>query len=203
MNTEHFVSRLDLASQIAASPWARKHTRIVLGAWGLALERIDTVELCVSELVSNAVRASGETMSAPVARISLTPPRGRHLPDELVVEVADSFHRPPVRKANFSPQSESGRGLFIVEALAKEGIFPAAHWRQGRVVRRRADVSARLNRVHSRSCVSGRFGVEDFGHGALGEVAAVEDEVNAAHRLHRRRAFRTCFPPGTARNLRD
>ena len=121
MNTEHFVGRLELASQIAASPWARKHTRIVLGAWGLALERIDTVELCVSELVGNAVRASRETTSDPVARISLTL---RYLPDELVVEVADSFHRPPVRKTNVSPQSESGRGLFIVEALAKEwGYF--------------------------------------------------------------------------------
>jgi anti-sigma regulatory factor (Ser/Thr protein kinase) len=121
MNSEPLASRLELAAQLDASPWARRHTRSVLGAWGLTAERIDTVELCVSELVSNAVRISDETPGAPVTRIVLTL---RHLPGELIVEVADGFRRPPVRSTNIRPEAEGGRGLFIVEALSKEwGYF--------------------------------------------------------------------------------
>ncbi|KUO18815.1 ATP-binding protein [Streptomyces dysideae] len=121
MIAEHLVSRLELAAQLDASPWARRHTRDVLGAWGLVVERIDTVELCVSELVTNAVRVNEENPGVSVSRIALTL---RYLPGELVVEVADGFHRPPVRRTNVSPQAENGRGLFIVEALAKEwGYF--------------------------------------------------------------------------------
>ncbi|WP_406176081.1 ATP-binding protein [Streptomyces sp. NBC_00996] len=121
MNAEHFVSRLELAAQIDTSPWARRHAKVVLSAWGLLAEHIDTVELCVSELVTNAARVTEATPDAPVPRIALTL---RRLSTELVVEVADGDHRPPVRKVNVSPQSESGRGLFIVEALSKEwGYF--------------------------------------------------------------------------------
>ncbi|GGO82517.1 ATP-binding protein [Wenjunlia tyrosinilytica] len=105
MDSEHFTSRLELAAQLEASPWARRHTRDVLGAWGLMAERTDTVELCVSELVSNAVRICEETPGAPVTRIVLTL---RYLPGELVVEVADGFHRPPVRRTQVSPEGENG-----------------------------------------------------------------------------------------------
>ncbi|MBQ1089647.1 ATP-binding protein [Streptomyces sp. B93] len=120
MNSGRLVSRLELAAQRDASPWARRHTRDVLGAWGLVPERIDTVELCVSELVTNAVLITEETLGASVARISLTL---IYMPGELVVEVADGFHQPPVRKGIVSPQAEGGRGLIIVEALAKEWGF--------------------------------------------------------------------------------
>lgn len=117
MSSQPLVSRLELAARFAASPWARRYSRDVLGAWGLTLEHIDTVELCVSELVTNAVRATGETPGEVVPRIALTL---RYLPAKLVVEVADGFREPPIRREIVSPQAENGRGLFIVEALCKE-----------------------------------------------------------------------------------
>ncbi|MFE7622542.1 ATP-binding protein [Streptomyces sp. NPDC057509] len=121
MSNQHFVSQLELAAQRDASPWARRHTRDVLSAWGLVAERIDTVELCVSELVTNAVRVTEMTPNTPATRIALTL---RYLPTELVVEVADGFHQPPIRRGNISPQAENGRGLLIVGALCKEwGYF--------------------------------------------------------------------------------
>ncbi|MEU3198801.1 ATP-binding protein [Streptomyces sp. NPDC006996] len=120
MSSRRLVSRLELAAQRDASYWARRHTRDVLGAWGLVPERIDTVELCVSELVTNAVLITEATPEAPVSRISLTL---IYMPGVLVVEVADGDLRPPIRKGNASPQAEGGRGLFIVENLSKEWGF--------------------------------------------------------------------------------
>jgi len=57
---------LELDAKAEATPWARRHVRDVLSAWQVADERIDTAELAVCELVSNAVRHV-----APDAHITL------------------------------------------------------------------------------------------------------------------------------------
>ncbi|MCE7078649.1 ATP-binding protein [Streptomyces sp. ST2-7A] len=121
MNGERLVSRLELAGQRDAATWARRHCRSLLGSRGLVAERIDTVELCVSELVTNAVRIAEGTPNAPLTRISLTL---THSPGKVVIEVADGFPQPPIRTGLVGPRAENGRGLFIVEAVSKEwGYF--------------------------------------------------------------------------------
>ncbi|MEU9407537.1 ATP-binding protein [Streptomyces sp. NPDC048281] len=118
MTAEHFVSRLELAAQPDAVRWARRHGRDVLGAWHVPSDHVDTAMLVVSELVTNAVRhvikAAPATGSVRLALIL------RHRGTHLIVEVADPGVRPPQKTGAVSPDSESGRGLFIVENVSKE-----------------------------------------------------------------------------------
>lgn len=59
MNTRDwpFQSYLELGALPSAVPSARLHARFVVAEWGLATIA-DTVELIVSELVTNGVKAS-------------------------------------------------------------------------------------------------------------------------------------------------
>ncbi|MFD3558662.1 ATP-binding protein [Streptomyces sp. NPDC058686] len=89
-------------------PAAREFTRAALTDWGVTGDPYDDVLLCVSELATNAL-----LHGVPPGRGFLL----RLLPyeDEVRVEVHDS--------GDGSPQvadvrGESGRGLFLVEALA-------------------------------------------------------------------------------------
>lgn len=115
MTTERHVSILELDAEAEAAPRARRHVRDVLGTWQVAGERIDTAELAVCELVSNAVRhVAPET---PDARVTLTL---RHDRSALIAEVSDPGDHPPVAAAAMSDDAESGRGLLIVSEIAKE-----------------------------------------------------------------------------------
>jgi hypothetical protein len=94
----------------------------LLAGWGLS-EFKDAAEAVVSELVTNAIRAScpefgrlaqvrpdaGETVSLTLSL----------LPGRVVIEVFDNDPSPPVR-ADVGPESESGRGLVIVDMLSSE-----------------------------------------------------------------------------------
>lgn len=115
MMTETLVSRLDLAPRAEATPWARRHVRDVLRAWRVTDEQIDTTELAVSEMVSNAVRHVAP--GTPQAQVTLTL---RHDDTQLIAEVADPGNRPPVANVEVSDEAESGRGLLILEAISKE-----------------------------------------------------------------------------------
>ncbi|MFJ6985042.1 MULTISPECIES: ATP-binding protein [unclassified Streptomyces] len=118
MNPEHFISRLELAAQPEAVRWARRHGRDVLRAWHVPDDHVDTTTLVVSELVTNAVQHVVSTSpTAPPVRVALTL---HHRRTHLIVEVADPDTRPPRKPGVVSPQSEGGRGLFIVESVAKE-----------------------------------------------------------------------------------
>lgn len=116
--TAELVSKLELAAQPDAVRWARRHTRDVMNAWRVPSDRVDTAELAVSELVTNAVRHVIKVAPAagPV-RVSLTL---RHRGTHLIVEVADPDVRPPVLQGLSALSAESGRGLFIVESVSKE-----------------------------------------------------------------------------------
>ncbi|MFD4573543.1 ATP-binding protein [Streptomyces sp. NPDC058417] len=116
--TAELVSKLELAAQPDAVRWARRHTRDVMNAWRVPGARVDTAELAVSELFTNAVRHVIKVAPAagPV-RVALIL---RHRGNQLIVEVADLDVRPPVLQGLSALSAESGRGLFIVESVSKE-----------------------------------------------------------------------------------
>jgi anti-sigma regulatory factor (Ser/Thr protein kinase) len=97
----------------------------------------DSVELVVSELVTNAVRAS----TGPDGRPKYDPKTGLprvqlRLSSDLVhvlIEVWDQDPRMPVATAA-GPDDESGRGLMLVEALCKRWDCAIPTGWQGKVV---------------------------------------------------------------------
>ena len=117
------VSYADLDALPNAPYWARRLTKSSLQAWRLWPETIQTAELLVSELVTNAVKATSTgtepltySTLADAGHISLTL---RHLPGRVIAEVFDTDQRPPLLAAA-STDDESGRGLMLVQALSKE-----------------------------------------------------------------------------------
>ncbi|QIT46376.1 ATP-binding protein [Streptomyces antibioticus] len=104
-------------SSVEYEPWptavraARAQVREQLERWGLADrgDLVDTAELLVSELATNAVLHSASRF-----RLTLSAAHGT-----LRCEVADTGRRvPEVRAAG---GGENGRGMFLVDALAR-------HW---------------------------------------------------------------------------
>jgi anti-sigma regulatory factor (Ser/Thr protein kinase) len=113
-----FARQLTLAPHPAAVPWVRRLAGQVLRDWGLE-ELTDTALLLVSELVTNAVRASadggwptGGPDGSPEVALTLKLTAGR-----LVIAVWDSRPDPAVLQCP-DATTDSGRGLMIVEALA-------------------------------------------------------------------------------------
>lgn len=110
--------RLTLAPHPAAVPWVRRLTRQMLEEQGLE-ELSDTVLLLVSELVTNAVRASANR-DCPAGGpdqnpdVTLTLERTART---LLIAVWDSRPDPAVLQRP-DTTTDCGRGLLIVEALA-------------------------------------------------------------------------------------
>src|SRR5580658_11098191 len=86
----------------------------------------DAAELLVSELVTNAVRFSGdparplrysERASAGLISLSL-----RHFLEGLLIEVWDTDANPPVL-SDADLDAENGRGLMLVDALARDWSY--------------------------------------------------------------------------------
>ncbi|MEV6542607.1 SpoIIE family protein phosphatase [Streptomyces sp. NPDC051665] len=98
---------------------ARRLTRRVLRRWGLdAL--LDTTELLVSEVVTNAVRYASRPISLRLLRT-----------DVLRCEVTDDSPQVP-RVRHAAPGDEGGRGLFLVDRLAQR--WGATRLSTGKVV---------------------------------------------------------------------
>ncbi|HCU96035.1 MAG TPA: ATP-binding protein [Actinobacteria bacterium] len=120
-------SSLDMEALPNAPYWARRMANTSLCAWRLWPETVETAELLVSELVTNAVKAASTDVEhlrysalADVEHISLTL---RHLAGRVTVEVFDTDPGPPLI-ADADAEDESGRGLMLVQALSKEwGYF--------------------------------------------------------------------------------
>jgi anti-sigma regulatory factor (Ser/Thr protein kinase) len=102
---------------------ARRQARRVLCQWHLEAFA-DTVELLVSELTTNAVRASamiaeplrevGQVRRAARVRFWLT--SDRH---SVLIQVWDGGHHQPARQ-NARLDAEAGRGLLLVETLSAQ-----------------------------------------------------------------------------------
>jgi anti-sigma regulatory factor (Ser/Thr protein kinase) len=116
-------SHLPFAALPSAVSCARLHVRSMALEWGLR-DIAETAELLASELMTNAVQASerlktrGDLAIVPVVNLWLVCD-GK----SLVIHVWDASNEMPVLK-DFTPADEGGRGLMLVEALAKEwGVY--------------------------------------------------------------------------------
>jgi anti-sigma regulatory factor (Ser/Thr protein kinase) len=138
MTQPQFPSRYQRTAEYAAIPSAagaaRRETVQTLKDWGL-LAAIDTAELLVSELISNAVKATGVLAERPrytelqdVQKVLL---QLRLESERLLILVWDGDPRPPVVK-DADEESEGGRGLRLVGALSRRwGYYPAG---RGKVI---------------------------------------------------------------------
>ena len=99
----------ELAPDVSAAGAARRFVGRHLGAWGVEEEQTAAAQLCVSELVTNAVIHTG---TAPTVTVRLDD-------DYILVLVADHGGGGPVRRPEEpEPDDISGRGLALVDALS-------------------------------------------------------------------------------------
>jgi anti-sigma regulatory factor (Ser/Thr protein kinase) len=118
---------LALAALPTSPSWARRHTRLFLDSCrGVSEDVAETAELLVSELVTNAVRFTGDqgqrqrdSGRADASLISLSI---RHFRDGLLIEVYDADSNPPIR-GDTGEYAETGRGLMLIDALSKEWSY--------------------------------------------------------------------------------
>ena len=131
------LSHIELRALPASPRSARLVTKSVLHGWclgGLA----ETAELLVSEIVTNAVRAStpmghrqretGRAARPPLLRLWLTSD-GR----SVLIQVWDSDHHHPVRE-DPGPDAEAGRGLVLIETLSTQWGWYALDEQGGKIV---------------------------------------------------------------------
>ena len=107
-----FMSHLELGALDSAVPCARLHARQVVREWGLP-DLADTAELLVSELMTNAIRASAGILCPAVALWLFSDGRC------VAIQVWDGSSEMPLRR-DADADSESGRGLLLVESLSTE-----------------------------------------------------------------------------------
>jgi len=131
-----FHSVLAIGALPTATPCARLHARNIACEWGLH-NLADTIELVVSELVTNAVKASMDNDQRPhytdehglaCVRLRLSTDR-----QAVLVEVWDeNFKLPEPDQPGLD--DESGRGLMLVEALAERWGWDLPTSGRGKIV---------------------------------------------------------------------
>lgn len=141
-----FLDQLDLAAVRTAARVARVFTSSTLTKWK-ALSLIDDACLVVSELVTNAVKATGNMGKRPtwpeLEGVAVITVRLVGLKDSIVIEVWDaSPEKPMVKDATLD--DEGGRGLDLVENLAKR--WGSTPHRSGKVVWAELPIYARSTR---------------------------------------------------------
>jgi hypothetical protein len=114
------ASNLTLVPLPSAVPCARAHAVARLCEWGLS-RVLDTAELVVSEMITNAVMASSALAGGPFP-VGLWLLSDRR---ELLIMAHDASPQPP-SPVEPAEDAEGGRGLMLVEALSKQwGFYPA------------------------------------------------------------------------------
>ncbi|MGV9340588.1 ATP-binding protein [Streptomyces sp. NPDC003688] len=119
---------LDLAAVPTAVSCSRMFIRHTLMCWSLP-HLVDEAELIVSELVTNATRATGITTLQPswseLEGVQLIQVRVQASKDSIVLQAWDSGDEPlGLPAAGADGAAESGRGLYIVQSLARQvGCF--------------------------------------------------------------------------------
>ncbi|MEU6973516.1 ATP-binding protein [Kitasatospora aureofaciens] len=121
-----------------AVPWARRHTADILRHWRIPSAVIETANLIVSELATNAVRHSANNEPQSTGYPSLadvsTFTLGLQLTGTgLLVQVADRDPRPPVRR-EVGLEATGGRGLFLVSEMANRWGYYYPTTATGKVV---------------------------------------------------------------------
>jgi anti-sigma regulatory factor (Ser/Thr protein kinase) len=115
----------------------RLHAKHLLREWGLA-GSVNSVQLVVSELVTNAIQASANVAARDRASgmaAAMAPIRMRLASDwqRILIEVWDSDPRAP-QHVTPDPDAENGRGLLLVEALSSSWHWYFPHGWHGKVV---------------------------------------------------------------------
>src|SRR5262249_21138857 len=105
-------SYMELGALSTAVPCARLHARYVLWEWGQK-SLTEDAELVVSELATNAVTAAQAIESIHPVRLCLLSDNSR-----TVIMMGDASPHPPRRIEPAATETESGRGLLLVEALS-------------------------------------------------------------------------------------
>jgi anti-sigma regulatory factor (Ser/Thr protein kinase) len=130
-------SRLELWALPRTVPYARRRARQVLGEWGLD-KLSETVELLVSEIITNAVHASagpagrrhGEATANEASTLLFWLAADG---ERALIQVWDCCEAKPQRR-ELAISAESSRGLLLVEALSDEwGSYVPSGW-AGKVV---------------------------------------------------------------------
>jgi anti-sigma regulatory factor (Ser/Thr protein kinase) len=125
-----------IAALPTATPCTRLHARSIAYEWGLG-DLADTIELVVSELVTNAVQASVDHDGRPrySADTGLACVHLRLSTDGLamLVEVWDENAMLP-EPGQPGLNDESGRGLVLVDALAERWGWELAPSGRGKVM---------------------------------------------------------------------
>lgn len=110
------VSRLPLGSLPSAIPCARLHTRAILKEW--CLDRlVDDAEIIVSELATNALKASWSASDGKPIVLHL-----QATSECLTIQVWDSVPTAPEPRPH-TIDAETGRGLEIVSLLSHRWGF--------------------------------------------------------------------------------
>jgi anti-sigma regulatory factor (Ser/Thr protein kinase) len=104
-------SYLELGALPSAVPCARAHAKQLLWEWGLT-ELTESVELLVTELTTNAMRASQSFDPIQPIRFWLLSDKVR-----VLIMVWDGSPQQPMRM-DVDEEAESGRGLLLVEAMS-------------------------------------------------------------------------------------
>jgi anti-sigma regulatory factor (Ser/Thr protein kinase) len=130
-------SYLELGALPGAVPCARLHARQVAWEWGFQ-ELVDSVEVIVSELVTNALHASEGLIGSRYAGrwAPGVPPVRLWLQAEgkrVVIQVWDGNDKLPIRQTA-SPSAEGGRGLLLVESISTSWGSYQAEGSSGKVV---------------------------------------------------------------------
>lgn len=118
---------LELGALASAVPCARLHARQVLWEWGLT-SLGESAELLVTELITNAVKASRAVMQASSVRLWLVSDLA-----QILILVWDASPQPPVR-VDASGEAENGRGLMLVEAISEQWGWYCPDDRDGKFV---------------------------------------------------------------------
>ncbi|TDU06617.1 anti-sigma regulatory factor (Ser/Thr protein kinase) [Streptomyces sp. 846.5] len=115
---------LNLAALPTAVSCSRMFVRHTLLRWNLP-DQIDAAELIASELVTNAVKATGVVTPDPtwgdLEKVALLTVRVAAHGDGVSIQVWDVSLEPPVQPAvGASDDADGGRGLFIVRSVARQ-----------------------------------------------------------------------------------
>jgi anti-sigma regulatory factor (Ser/Thr protein kinase) len=120
-------SFLELGPLASAVPRARQHVRQRLWEWSITDSR-ENAELVVSELLTNAVRATRAAELVAPVRLWLLSDLG-----SVLILVWDSSPQTPVR-IDASGEAENGRGLLLVEAISVRWSWYVPRHLGGKVV---------------------------------------------------------------------
>jgi len=126
-------SYLELGALPTAVPCARLHARHLVWEWGLN-GLADSTELLVSELVTNAVKATAGQEDQAAVRLRLSSDNAR-----VLIEVWDADPQPPApqdlsQDGTPDPHEERGRGLFLVATLSTRWDWYLTQEPAGKVV---------------------------------------------------------------------